>query len=44
VSFYSKYSREGNPPQQDETLAPNRDGGHQIKRQKSFDKKQPKNS
>jgi hypothetical protein len=44
VSFSSKYSREGNPPQHDQTLAPNRDGGHQIKRQKSFDNQQPKNS
>jgi hypothetical protein len=37
-----KYSRGGNPPQQeDQTLAPNKDGGHQIKRQKSFDDQQP---
>ena len=44
ASFFPKYSRGGNPPQQDQTLAPNRDGGHQIKRQKSFDNQQPKNS
>jgi hypothetical protein len=44
VSFCPKYSRGGNPPQQDQTLAPNRDGGRQIKRQKSFDNQQSKNS
>ena len=44
ASFCPKYSRGGNPPQQDQTLAPNRDGGHQIKRQKSFNNQQPKNS
>jgi hypothetical protein len=44
VSFCAKYSRGGNPPQQDQTLAPNRDGRHQIKQQKSFDNQQPKNS
>jgi hypothetical protein len=32
ASFCPKYSRGGNPPQQNQTLAPNRDGGHQIKR------------
>jgi len=44
VSFCPKSSWGGNPPQQDQTLAPNRDKGHQIKRQKSFDNQQPKNS
>jgi hypothetical protein len=44
ASFCPKYSDGGNPPQQDQTLAPNRYGGHQIKRQKSFDNQQPKNS
>jgi hypothetical protein len=44
ASFCPKYSRGGNPPQQDQTLAPNRNEGHQIKRQKSFDNQQPKNS
>jgi len=45
VSFCPTFSLGGNPPQQqDQTLAPNRDGGHQIKRQKSFDNQQPKNS
>jgi len=44
ASFCPKYSRGVNPPQQDQTLALNRDGGHQIKRQKSFDNQQPKNS
>jgi hypothetical protein len=43
ASFCPKYLRGGNPPQQDQTLAPNRDGGHPIKRQKSFDNQQPKN-
>jgi len=33
ASFCPKYWQGGNPPLQDETLAPNRDGGHQIKRQ-----------
>jgi len=44
ASFCPKYSRGGNPPQQHQTLASNRDGGHQIKRQKSFDNQQPKSS
>jgi len=44
ASICPKYSRGGNPPHQDQTSAPNRDGGHQIKRQKSFDNQQPKNS
>jgi hypothetical protein len=39
-----KYSPGGNPPQQDQTLAPNREGGHQIKQKKSFDNQQAKNS
>jgi hypothetical protein len=43
-SFCPKYSPGGNPPQQDQTLAPNRNGGHQIKRQKSVHNQQPKNS
>jgi len=44
VTFYPIYLWGGNPPQQDQTLAPNRDGGHQIKRQKSFGNDHPKNS
>jgi hypothetical protein len=46
ASFCPKYSRGGNPPQQDQWLAPsgNGSGGHQVKRQKSFDHQQSKNS
>jgi hypothetical protein len=44
ASFCPKHSQGGNPPQQDQSLAPNRDGGHQIKRQKSFDNQQRKKS
>jgi len=44
ASFCPKYSRGGNSPQKDQTLAPTGDRRHQIKRQKSFDNQQPKNS
>jgi len=44
ASFCHKYSWGGNPPQEYQTLAPNRDVGHQMRKQKSFHKKQPKNS
>jgi len=39
-----KYSWGGNQPQHDQTLTPVRDGGHEIKRQKSFDNQQQKDS
>jgi len=44
ASFRPKFPRGGNPLQQDQTLAPKCDGGHQINQQKSFDNQQSKNS